>query len=323
MRFTDGRTYTGRILGVDEVADVALIDIGAYRSLNAIELGDADEIMVGEDVIVMGFPLGDTLGAAPTITRGIVSAKRTSKSEVTLLQTDAAINPGNSGGPLLGRDGRVVGVSTSKLFRSEDGRPVEGIGLAISINDVRSRLDSLARGDSILLDTSSPLGTMELASALNDLLPASFEELDLEYEGITSFEEPFTEFVGYISFAPFQLVMASTGELNDLDRAELEQMLSDPDTLFGDAASSSFLEGFSSAMGVDIDGTGLLTLPEVGDWSIGIWIEDDSDIGKMRVEMVLPQNPLPARHPYRTCSHYLFTYHRTLCLCRGNCESDR
>ena len=39
-------------------------------------------------------------------------------------------------------------------------------------------------------------------------------------------------------------------------------------------------------MGVDIDGTGLLTLPEVGDWSIGIWIEDDSDIGKMRVEMV-------------------------------------
>ena len=286
VRFTDGRTYTGRILGVDEVADVALIDIGAYRSLNAIELGDADEIMVGEDVIVMGFPLGDTLGAAPTITRGIVSAKRTSKSEVTLLQTDAAINPGNSGGPLLGRDGRVVGVSTSKLFRSEDGRPVEGIGLAISINDVRSRLDSLARGDSILLDTSSPLGTMELASALNDLLPASFEELDLEYEGITSFEEPFTEFVGYISFAPFQLVMASTGELNDLDRAELEQMLSDPDTLFGDAASSSFLEGFSSAMGVDIDGTGLLTLPEVGDWSIGIWIEDDSDIGKMRVEMV-------------------------------------
>ena len=127
---------------------------------------------------------------------------------------------------------------------------------------------------------------MELASALNDLLPASFEELDLEDEGITSFEEPFTEFVGYISFAPFQLVMASAGELNDLDRAELEQMLSDPDTLFGDAASSSFLEGFSSALGVDIDGTGLLTLPEVGDWSIGIWIEDDSDIGKMRVEMV-------------------------------------
>ena len=151
VRFTDGRTYTGRILGVDEVADVALIDIGAYRSLNAIELGNADEIMVGEDVIVMGFPLGDTLGASPTITRGIVSAKRSSESEITLLQTDAAINPGNSGGPLLGRDGRVVGVSTSKLFRSDDGRPLEGIGLAVSINDVHERLASLARGESVLL----------------------------------------------------------------------------------------------------------------------------------------------------------------------------
>ena len=286
VRFAGGRIYTGRILGVDEVADVALIDIDAYQSLNAIKLGDADEIMVGEDVIVMGFPMGDTLGASPTITRGIVSAKRSSASAITLLQTDAAINPGNSGGPLLGRDGRAVGVSTSKLFTSDDGRPLEGIGLAVSINDVRDRLDSLSRGESVLLRSPSSVATRKLASVLNDLLPTSFEELDLEDAGISSFEEPFTQFVGYMSFDPFQLVMASAGKLNDLDRAELEQMLSDPDTLFGDATRSSFLEGFSSAMGVDIDETGLLTLRQVGDRSIGIWIEDDSGIGKMRMEMV-------------------------------------
>ena len=63
----------------------------------------------------MGFPMGDMLGASPTITRGIVSAKR-SVSDVTLLQTDAAINPGSSGGPLFGRNGQVVGVNTAKLF---------------------------------------------------------------------------------------------------------------------------------------------------------------------------------------------------------------
>ena len=287
VRFTGGRTYTGRILGVDEVADVAIIDINPYRSLKAIELGDADEIMVGEDVIVMGFPLGDTLGASPTITRGIVSAKRTSKSEVTLLQTDAAINPGNSGGPLLGRDGQVVGVNTSKLFKSEDGRPVEGIGLAVSINDVRSRLDSLARGESVLLPSSSPLGARELASALNDLLPGSFEEFDLEDEGITSFDDTFTESVGFISLDPFQVVVVSTGELSDSDRDEIQQMLSDPDAIFGDSEKRAFLEGFSSAMAVDVDEMGLLSLRQIGDWSLGFWIVDESEFGRLRMEIVM------------------------------------
>ena len=286
VRLSGGRTYMGSVLGVDEVADVALLSIASFRSLKPVTLGDSDEIMVGEDVIVMGFPLGDTLGASPTITRWIISAKRPSESEITLLQTDAAINPGNSGGPLLARSGQVVGVNTSKLFRSDDGRPLEGIGLAVSINDVRNRLDSLAMGESVLLDRSASIATRKLASVLSDLLPTSFEELDLEDAGITTFDEPFTEFVGYVSFDPLQFVMASAGELNDLDRAELEQMLSDPETLFGNAEERWFLEGFSSAMGVDIDETGLLTLPKVGDWSIGIWIEDDSEMGKLRMEMV-------------------------------------
>ena len=103
------------------------------------------------------FPLGDILqGGSPTITKGIVSAKRDSGSGIQLLQTDAAINPGNSGGPLFGRGGEVVGVNTSKLFKASDGRPVEGIGLAVSINELKDRLDSLVRGQNITSDTPTP-----------------------------------------------------------------------------------------------------------------------------------------------------------------------
>ena len=99
-------------------------------------------------VVAMGFPLGgnDVLLGSASVTSGIVSAKRVSRSGVNLLQTDAAINPGSSGGPLFDRDGRVVGVNTGKLFESSDGRPVEGIGLAVAINEVRSRLDLMASG---------------------------------------------------------------------------------------------------------------------------------------------------------------------------------
>ena len=149
VRLSGGETYEGEVLGVDEVADLALLDIRAFRDFEPVALGDSDSVAVGEDVIAMGFPLGGVtiMLDSPTITRGIVSAKRVSDSGIKLLQTDAAINPGSSGGPLIDREGRVVGVNTSKAFESGDGRPVEGIGLAVAINEVRDWLDILARGD--------------------------------------------------------------------------------------------------------------------------------------------------------------------------------
>ena len=285
VRFTGGRAYGGRVLGVDEVADIALLDLSVSRPLKAVALGDSNEIMVGEDVVAMGFPLADMLGVSPTITRGIVSAKR-SISEVTLLQTDAAINPGSSGGPLFGRDGKVVGVNTAKLFLSDDGMPLEGIGLAVSINDVRERLSSLSRGESVLLRGPSSLTTRELTSALNNILPASFEEIDLEDEGM-SYDDTFTSSLGYISLEPFQMVLASTGELSYSERVELEQMLSDPDAILGDMGRSALLEGFTSSAGVDGDEMGLLPMRQVGDWSLGFWVEDDSEIGRIRMDAVI------------------------------------
>lgn len=89
----------------------------------------------------MGYPLSEILRGSPTVTRGIISAKR-----LNGLQTDAAINPGNSGGPLLDSHGRVIGVNTSVLAPA-DGRVVEGIGFAIPISDVKKNLDLLTSGD--------------------------------------------------------------------------------------------------------------------------------------------------------------------------------
>ena len=145
IRLFDGHSYEGSVVNIDESTDLALIVLRASRDFEPVSLGNSYSVAVGEDVVAIGFPSGDTDIPldSPTITRGIVSAKRVSASGVGLLQTDAAINPGNSGGPLFDRDGRVIGVNTSKVFESTDGRPVEGIGLAVAVNEVSHWFESI------------------------------------------------------------------------------------------------------------------------------------------------------------------------------------
>ena len=291
VRFSSGRSRTGKVLGVDEVADLALIEVTAYGRLDPVRFGDSDEVKVGEEVIAMGFPAVDTLGSTPTITRGIISAKRSLGTEVTLLQTDAAINPGNSGGPLFKRDGQVIGVNTSKMFTADDGRPLEGIGMAVSVNDARERLDSLARGESVLVDRPSSFGTLELASVLDDFLPRSFEGLDPDAEGMTladfGLEDYFDNLVAYASAEPFQLIMASTGELSDLERISLEYELSNIDVFMNEVARGALLELDNADPGTGIDDFGLLNLHQVGDISAAMWIDMEFDEIHLRAEMVM------------------------------------
>ena len=90
-----------------------------------------NNVRVGDEVIAIGYPLGERLGRDPTVSRGIVSAKRPD-----FLQTDAAFNPGNSGGPLPNALGEVVGVVVSRIETDSSGRPIDGIGFAIPINEV-------------------------------------------------------------------------------------------------------------------------------------------------------------------------------------------
>jgi S1-C subfamily serine protease len=104
------------------------------KNLPTAELGDSDELRVGQTVFAIGNPLG--LAGAPTVTRGVISAvKRTLRSErgliENLVQTDAAINPGNSGGPLVDVRGRVVALNTALVPFAQ------GIGFAIPVNSVK------------------------------------------------------------------------------------------------------------------------------------------------------------------------------------------
>ncbi len=285
VRLPSGRTYTGEVLGVDEVADLALVHLLGYSADHEpLTLRNSAEVRVGEDVIAIGFPLK----GSPTITRGIISAKRSSESGIALLQTDAAINPGNSGGPLLDRNGYVIGVNTFKLSKTDDGRDMEGIGLAVSANEVRARLQSLNQRKSVLSDIPSEFGTRELASALEGILPTSFEELDPEAEGLTPEDIMIDNFVSnltaYASSDPFQLVMASIGELSDLERIALQHELSDPDTVLNDVAKDmeSILDDSYS-----IYDFGLLSMEPVGDIVVGVWGDFIFNEGEIRMDVAM------------------------------------
>ncbi len=133
----DGRQFPASIKGYDEATDIALLEIvpnGAQ--LPVADLGDSDALRVGEWVIAIGNPLG----LDHTVTLGIVSAKgRTGFGGMfdDFLQTDAAINPGNSGGPLLNAQGKIVGINTLVLERTQ------GLSFAIPINTLKSILSQL------------------------------------------------------------------------------------------------------------------------------------------------------------------------------------
>ena len=154
VALADGSEYRGSVLGVDEIADLALLRLQSPRRFDAMQLGNSDGIQVGDDVIALGFPLRYELGNSPTVTRGIISSKRLANG-VEELQTDAAINPGNSGGPLVDRHGSVIGVNYAELPLS-DGNPVDNIGFSVAINELKSRMAALANGDNTLLPTPTP-----------------------------------------------------------------------------------------------------------------------------------------------------------------------
>ena len=225
VRLGSGQSYQGEVLGVDEAADLALLDLREFRNFEPVALGDSDAVAVGEEVIAMGFPLGgnDILLGSPSVTSGIVSAKRVSKSGVKLLQSDAAVNPGSSGGPLFDRDGRVVGVNTGKLFESSDGRPVEGIGLAVAINEVRDRLDLLARGGddtapSPAQGTTDHTSTPVPADSFASVSAGGLHSCSLISDGSVvcwgSNEDPNGNFIGQATPPNGSFISVSTGGLH-------------------------------------------------------------------------------------------------------------
>lgn len=129
--FENGDQVDGRVLWNDAGLDLAIVKVD-MKNVPVAEIGNSDELEVGELAIAIGNPLG--LEFERTVTAGIISglnrviAVDDNQVMENLIQTDASINPGNSGGPLLNSKGQVIGINTAKIASGE------GLGFAIPIN---------------------------------------------------------------------------------------------------------------------------------------------------------------------------------------------
>ena len=145
VRLLDKSEYKASIIGKDPKSDLAVIKIKA-KGLADLQLGDSDNLRVGEWVIAVGSPFSANL--SHTVTAGIVSAKGRGniiQGDIyeDFIQTDAAINPGNSGGALLNSSGDLIGINTAIYSNGYFDRGNKGVGFAIPSNMVKKVMSDL------------------------------------------------------------------------------------------------------------------------------------------------------------------------------------
>ena len=153
--FEDGRMYEANIIGSDKLTDIGLVKITA-SNLIPIAIGNSDKMLVGDLAVAIGHPL--TLGAAPTVTTGVVSALErrldvgddvmgTSVTLFGLIQTDAPITRGSSGGALINKNGELIGITTA-IATADVG--AEGLGFAVPVNLALNIAEGLIKDGKIL-----------------------------------------------------------------------------------------------------------------------------------------------------------------------------
>ncbi len=145
VQMENNKTYSAKIVGSDEPSDLAVLKIeGAEGNFPFLNLGDSNQVRVGDIVLAIGNPLG----IGQTVTAGIISAKgrQTGLSDGTsfqdFLQTDAPINRGNSGGALVNVQGELIGINSQIISDSGGGGNI-GIGFSIPSNMAKSVMDQL------------------------------------------------------------------------------------------------------------------------------------------------------------------------------------
>ena len=168
--FEDGRMYEANIIGSDRLTDIGLVKITA-SNLIPIAIGNSDKMLVGDLAVAIGHPL--TLGAAPTVTTGVVSALErrldvgsdvmgNSVTLFGLIQTDAPITRGSSGGALINNNGELIGITTA-IATADVG--AEGLGFAVPINLALNIADGLIKEGKILHAFLGILGAQHFDTA--------------------------------------------------------------------------------------------------------------------------------------------------------------
>jgi len=148
---SDGKDYKGTVAAIDPLFDFALVKIDA-NNLTAAELGDSDQLEIGQRVIAVGNALGEydnsvTVGVVSGRARSITASDGANGSSARiegLIQTDAPINPGNSGGPLVNISGQVIGINTAIDSQANS------IGFALPINSAKVALNSYLKNGKII-----------------------------------------------------------------------------------------------------------------------------------------------------------------------------
>jgi S1-C subfamily serine protease len=137
--FSNGFQERGQIVGTDPADDLAVIKVNPPSHMVVVPLGNSSNLRVGQEVLAIGNPLGNT----QTVTNGIISALNRNVTDGPsgaiipgAIQTDAPINPGNSGGALVNLQGQLIGIPTLAAIDPEFNTPANGVGFAIPSNRV-------------------------------------------------------------------------------------------------------------------------------------------------------------------------------------------
>lgn len=157
VTLNNGERHKADFVAGDASTDIALVRIRDVSGLPAIELGNSDDLNVGQQVVAVGSPLG----LSATVTTGIISALQRpvraaggesgQSSLIDAIQTDAAINPGNSGGPLVDMDGRLIGMNSviASLSSGSSQSGSIGLGFAIPVKNLKRYTDQLLNGGAV------------------------------------------------------------------------------------------------------------------------------------------------------------------------------
>jgi len=167
VKLSTGGLFKGKLIGMDRVADLALIKIDSPNPLPVIPLGSSEKLKPGDWVMAIGSPFGLDL----TVTAGIVSAKGRSLGATPyddFIQTDTPINPGNSGGPLINTQGEVVGINTAVMQMGQ------GLGFSLPVDLAKKLIPELKANGKV---TRSWLGV-----SVQDITLTDKESLNLKVD---------------------------------------------------------------------------------------------------------------------------------------------